>query len=63
MNIEERRKQAKAESDAYREAARKLLGAIPTAANVAVYAHVQQDADLTGAFVECQIWVPREEIQ
>jgi hypothetical protein len=68
MSVWERRQRTKAERDAYRQVARKALkhyvfGQEGFTTNVAEHANVAEDADGTGAFVECTIWVPRDKVE
>ena len=55
------RQDDKAKREAYREAARKWLCRVDgPCVTVSPRASVTEDADKTGAFVECVIWVPKE---
>ena len=67
MNVHELRQQAKHRHAAFRDKARAVLQAAFSgehyrSVNVTLHANVQEDIDRTGAFVECTIWIPAEEI-
>ena len=63
----ERRQKSKLYRVAYRDAARRILDTLPSLGNISFtvspHANVVEDSDKTGAFVECTIWVPREDIE
>ena len=67
-NAYEHRQQDKIRRETYRDAARRLLAPIGDRlaahyVTVSTKANVAEDADKSGAFVECTIFVPKSEIE
>ena len=59
MNVYEQRQHDQQLRELYRDAARRLFAGV----KVSHDANVSPDADKSGAFVECVVWVPCEEAE